>query len=280
VDRRLTRRVTGPADTTHPRSPLARLSRLGHLRESDHPPAWGIALGFGAGLGYRGLDRDGWQEATSSGAGSVLELNRRGVWGRLMRRLPWLLGLAVLAAMSGCGADGGVGAEGSPGGESGKAEATSVTGGPISVSSASPPGSVSGSRPPAGIAKGEVLVAVDADHYAVGGVIHVSVTNKTDRPIYTEDFKTVCSIVILQRRDGNAWTDILGCRLGRPTVTVEIGPELGKTADLDPASFHLQARGGPAFGVGDYRVKFTYRNDPALGGEDPFAVYSAEFAVR
>ena len=61
---------------------------------------------------------------------------------------------------------------------------------------------------------------------------------------------------------------------------MEVGPETGKTADLDPASFHLQARGTGGFGAGTYRVKLTYRDDPGLGGEDPFTAYSAEFAIR
>jgi hypothetical protein len=183
-----------------------------------------------------------------------------------------LAAIGMLGLMSGCGADG-AGTAGSSAGGSGKAEATSVTGEPTSDTEVP-------SRPPAGIAKGEVLVTLDSDRYAVGAVLHVNVMNRTDRPIYTEDFKTSCSIVILQRQEGNAWTDIRGCRLGRPTVTVQIGPENGKAADLDPASFHLQAGGAGGFGAGTYRVKFTYRNDPGLGGEDPFAAYSAEFAIR
>jgi hypothetical protein len=200
-----------------------------------------------------------------------------------MRRSPWLSTLTTLAmigtlaAMSGCGADSGAGQPPAVGG-SGSAEATSATAGPGSGGPAPAPGPVGGSGAPVPIAKGNVSVQLDASQYRVGAVIHVTVANGTDRPIYTEDFKTDCSIVILQRRDGTAWTDVLGCRLGRPTMTVQIGPALGRTVALDPTGFHLA--GGQAFGNGTYRVKFTYRSDPALGGEDPFTAYSAEFAMR
>jgi hypothetical protein len=127
---------------------------------------------------------------------------------------------------------------------------------------------------PVPFAKGEVSVKLGADHCAVGAVVYVSVSNGMDRPVYTEDFKTACSIVVLQRRDGDAWTDIVGCRLGRPTATVETGPGLGHQVDLDPTSFHL-ASGGPAFDAGTYRVRFTCRLEPGMGGEDPLVVCSA-----
>src|SRR5207244_1969271 len=144
-----------------------------------------------------------------------------------------------------------------------------------------PPPPESGSQVP--LVKGEVSVRLDAGGYRVGAVIPVTVSNGMDRPVYTEDFKTACSIVILQRGDGGGWTDITGCALGRPTATVTIGPGLGRQVEIDPASVHLN-RGAPpgtrAFGAGTYRVKFTYRVEPAVGGEDPLTAYSPEFAIR
>jgi hypothetical protein len=140
---------------------------------------------------------------------------------------------------------------------------------------------VSDSGSPVPVRKGEVSVTLDAGDYRVGAVIHVTVANGTDRAVYTEDFKTSCSIVTLQRRDGSGWTDITGCRLGRPTVTVATGPGLGRAVDLDPTGFHLGGTtGGPAFGAGSYRVTFTYRLDPTLGTPDPLAAHSPRFTIH
>jgi hypothetical protein len=170
------------------------------------------------------------------------------------------------------------------------AAACAVTGSgqpaPTASTSASPatsatpePGGGSGSPVP--VAVGKVTVKVGAASYQAGAVISVTVANGLDRAIYTEDFKTVCSIFILQRSDSGVWADITGCKLGRPTMTVTVAPGLGRSAQLDPNSFHLTGgRTGPAFGAGTYRVKFTYRLDPEVGGEDPFVAYSAEFAIR
>lgn len=189
--------------------------------------------------------------------------------------------IGVFMVMSGCGGhDAGKpgttnGTE--PAGGSGSGTATSVPGGSGSEASAPPPGPGSESVP---FAEGEVSVTPDAGHYPVGAVVQVTVSNGLDRPIFTEDFKTACSIVVLQRRDGGSWTDIVGCRLGRPTATVEIGPGLDQLAVLDPAGFHLTSgTSGPAFGSGSYRVAFTYRVEAGAGDENPVVAYSAEFSI-
>jgi hypothetical protein len=111
--------------------------------------------------------------------------------------------------------------------------------------------------------------------------VQAAIANGLDRTIYTEDFKTACSIAYLQRFDAGRWVDITGCQMGRPTVTVSIGPAQGVTVTFDPHSFQLTAgRPGRAFGAGTYRVRFTYRVDPAARGEDPLTVLSAGFVVR
>jgi hypothetical protein len=208
-----------------------------------------------------------------------------------MRRSPWSLGLTalvaigVVGAMSACGrADRGTDEpaatrESVPaGGGSGTGTAAS---GIASSSPGVPPAPVGNSGTTVPFVKGEVSVKLDAGDYRAGSVIHVTVSNGMDRPVYTEDFKTACSVVILQRQDGGTWTDVLGCKLGRPTTTVTFGPGTGQTVELDPASFHLAGNGaGPAFGAGTYRVKFTCRPDPAAGGEDPLVAYSPVFTVR
>jgi hypothetical protein len=138
-----------------------------------------------------------------------------------------------------------------------------------------------GSGEAASAPAGGVSVRLDADRYDVGDVVRVTVTNGTGRPVYTEDFKTACSIVTLQRADASRWTDILGCQLGRPTATVTVAPGAAHEVELDPASFHLTSdRAGPAFGAGTYRVAFTYRLERATVDDEPLSVSSPEFAVR
>lgn len=58
------------------------------------------------------------------------------------------------------------------------------------------------------------------------------------------------------------------------------GPGLDLEVELDPTSFHLASdAGGPAFGAGTHRMKFTYRLEPGMGGQDPLPAYSAEFPI-
>jgi hypothetical protein len=196
-----------------------------------------------------------------------------------------LAAIGVMMAMVACGGERGGGESAAtsssvPAGGSGTAESTSVTADNTTSVPASPgPGGGSGSPVP--FVKGDVSVKLDAGGYRVGAIVHVTVSNGMDRPIYTEDFKTACSIVTLQRREGGGWSDVTGCALGRPTVTVTIGPGRGLNVEIDPASFHLaHGSGGPAFGAGTYRVVLTYRLERTVGGADPLAAYSPEFGIR
>ena len=191
-------------------------------------------------------------------------------------RIAALAVTGVLAAVSGCGAGQPAPSGQSAGSGSGS---TSVNAGGGSGDPA--PGPDGGAGAPVPVVRGAVSVTPDAGEYRMGAVIKVTVANGTERPVYTEDFKTACTIVTLQRRDGADWTDMIGCALGRPTETVRIGPGLGRTAELDPASIHLNnTPGGPGFGTGSYRLMFTYRLDPAPGTGNPSVVYSEQFAVR
>jgi len=185
-----------------------------------------------------------------------------------------LVAIAVMTLMSGCGGGDEPATNGSD--SSGSGTATSVTAG---SESASPAPTTSGSRSPVPIAKGDVYVRLAADRYPAGATVHVTVSNGMEWPIHTTDFKTACSIVTLQRSDAGTWTDIVGCRMGRPTRVVEITPGQEQEIELDPHSSHLGGgTGRPAFGSGTYRVIFTYRAEPTESGE-PLAAYSPEFTI-
>ncbi|HZM79448.1 MAG TPA: hypothetical protein VFC19_27270 [Candidatus Limnocylindrales bacterium] len=145
-----------------------------------------------------------------------------------------------------------------------------------------------GGPPPASIGTpvpvpaGKVEVRLSKASFGVGEAVRLTVANGSGKTIYTEDFKTVCSIVMLQRAEGGgAWKDIDGCGLGRPTVTVAIGPGLGHTVEIDPNSTHLRDGGNrTGFAAGRYRIKFGYRFDRDRMGEEPLVVYSPEFTVH
>lgn len=181
--------------------------------------------------------------------------------------------MIVLAMAGGCGDSGGPGTTDASGGGSDFTIQPAVTTN-VGVSPMS-----SGSPVPATAGKVEVRLARTS--YEAGGVVRVTVANGLGHNIYTEDFKTVCSIVTLQRAESGGWKGLEGCVLGRPTMTVTIGPGLGFTVDIDPDSVHFRDGGNRIeVGPGTYRVKFGYRLAPGNSGEESLVAYSPEFTVR
>jgi len=135
---------------------------------------------------------------------------------------------------------------------------------------------------PVSVDRGKVVVRLSKAEFRVGEVVVVTVANGLDRTIYSDDFKTDCSIVTLERRAGSEWAPITGCALGRPTMTVAVGSGRGRTITIDSRSMHLQkaAAGAPlAFGAGIYRITFRYRFSPQMGAGEQ-TVYSVTFQVR
>jgi hypothetical protein len=137
------------------------------------------------------------------------------------------------------------------------------------------PGAASGSPVP--VTAGKVEVRLGKSTYRSGEAVTATVVNGFDRAIYTEDFKTACTIVVLQRMQGDSWTDVTGCALGRPTLTVTIGPGLGQPVTIDANSFHL--RDNP-IRQGTYRIKFGYGLDRDHFGDEQTVVYSSQLIVQ
>lgn len=181
--------------------------------------------------------------------------------------------MAALAAVTGCG-----GASDPTAEASGAATVTTVD--PATTASAQPPGQPS-SGTPVPVTAGKVDVRLSKTSYRIGEAVQATVGNGSDKPIHTEDFKTDCSIVTLQRLDSGTWKDIEGCVLGRPTATITIGTGLGQTVTINPNSVHLRDGGNRiGFAEGTYRVKFSHRLDHDTSGKEPLVVYSPEFTVR
>jgi hypothetical protein len=174
---------------------------------------------------------------------------------------------------------------GSPGGsgagDGGSVSAVTTSASPVVSGQPvpSPPSGDAGSTVP--VEPGKVSVTVGASAYPVGTVVSATVANGLDRPVITTDFKTGCTIVILQRSTGGGWTDLTGCQLRRPTMVVTIGPGRGRTVTLDPGSVHLTNSGAASgFGAGTYRVKFTYALESGGDGSEPLTAYSGDFTIR
>jgi hypothetical protein len=163
----------------------------------------------------------------------------------------WVIGLVAVVASAACAP---------PANEAGPTTA------PSSAPAETPtPSAAQDNSPPPSNSK--VTVSTSAGKYGVGAMVTVSITNNLDKVIYTEDFKTACTIAYVQRLNSGAWTDIGACRLERPTIIVSLAPGQVRTVSYDPSSFSS----------GTYRVRFTYRM--TQDGNDPLTAYSSEFKV-
>lgn len=117
---------------------------------------------------------------------------------------------------------------------------------------------------------------------AVGAPVRFVVGNGLERSLFTEDQKSGCSILILEREQGSGWEPIQGCNLERKPAVMELRPGESREGAIDPWSTHFDRPPGsssPAFGAGRYRLRLTYRLAQLPEGEEPHAVASAPFRI-
>ena len=126
---------------------------------------------------------------------------------------------------------------------------------------------------------GKVTVTVSSRSYKLGVPIGAVVTNGLHRTIYTQDAKSDCSILLLQRLVGASWADVSGCALGRPPAVVAIGASHARAVAINPGSINF-ANGMPtaALPPGTYRLQLTY-GFSSQEGEEPMAAASPPFAL-
>jgi hypothetical protein len=131
---------------------------------------------------------------------------------------------------------------------------------------------------------GKVSVLLAASSLREGDKIRATVANGRRQTIYSEDSKTDCSIVILERWAGKTWQPVLGCAVRRAPIVVAIGPGRGRIVTIDPSSLHLRAgmpgTSKPVLRAGTYRIKFAYRLGLGSGVEEPFSAFSPSFQIR
>ena len=135
---------------------------------------------------------------------------------------------------------------------------------------------------PMAVESGKVSVVPSAPAFKQGDVIRAVIANGLERALYTEDEKTDCSIVFLERSGADTWHPVPGCALGRLPLVVAIGPGRGRVVTINPFSIHLRMgkppTAKPAVGAGTYRIRFVYRVDLA-GGAQEFAALSRSFTI-
>ncbi len=131
---------------------------------------------------------------------------------------------------------------------------------------------------------GKVSVLLAAPSPREGEKIRATVANGRTQTIYSEDSKTDCSIVILERLAGKTWEPVLGCAVGRAPIVVAIGPSRGRVVTIDPFSFHLRLgtpdTSKPVLRAGTYRIRYAYRLGPGPEFEEPYTAFSPTFQIR
>jgi hypothetical protein len=114
-------------------------------------------------------------------------------------------------------------------------------------------------------------VTVDASQYGRGDVVTATVANNGQRAIFADDMKTDCSIVVLQRQDGENWIGFATCGMERAPQTVAVLPGEHRRVALRLAA--------DVTGSGSFRVIFRFRLNRQPEGSEAELVTSPMFMV-
>lgn len=124
---------------------------------------------------------------------------------------------------------------------------------------------------------GPITVTTNLASYTVGDAIGVIVTNSSKTEFFTQDGKSACTVVLLERYDTQkaTWTRMDPCNNGQATQTFAIAENSSVPYTLAPNS-----SGDPnAWQSGTYRLTVTYSSQPD-GISNPQEAHSAAFAVK
>jgi len=119
-------------------------------------------------------------------------------------------------------------------------------------------------------------VTADATGHQPGTVIVVTVVNGGARVVFTEDQKTDCSIVMLERWDGGGWISLSNCGAERAPRVVAIGPAERSRVVIDTGSSNFVEQSARP---GRYRVVFGFRYERVPEGTEPERAVSRTFAI-
>lgn len=121
-----------------------------------------------------------------------------------------------------------------------------------------------------------MTVEIDAAAYRRDAVVTVVVQNAGSAPVYGEDRRSGCTIVTLQRQDGDRWVPVSACGVRRPPVTVPVQAGERATCRLDLA---LVSPDGLPVAAGVYRVVFDFDTTAGPEAGVPGTAVSATFVV-
>lgn len=124
---------------------------------------------------------------------------------------------------------------------------------------------------------GPVTVTTNLPHYTTGDAIGAIVTNNSKTQYYTQNGKSACTVVALERYDATsgAWKRVDACNGGQPTQTLLLADSSSVPYTLAPTS----ESDVNAWQPGTYRISVTYSTQPD-GISDPQEAHSAAFVVK
>lgn len=123
---------------------------------------------------------------------------------------------------------------------------------------------------------GPVTVTTNLSSYTSGDAIGATVTNNSKSDFYTQNGKSGCTIIQLEKFDtaSGKWTRLDGCNGASPTQTLAIAESSSVPYTLAPTS----TADGNAWQPGTYRVSVVYTTQ-ADGATSPQEAHSAAFTV-
>jgi hypothetical protein len=99
----------------------------------------------------------------------------------------------------------------------------------------------------------DVRVTTDKASYCLEEAIGVSIANRLDQPVFATSGQSYCTIVSLQRQQGDDWTMIGSCIAGAPPANISIAANAVLSFSLKPGRYDYEA-----LEAGNYRISFTY----------------------
>lgn len=120
-----------------------------------------------------------------------------------------------------------------------------------------------------------VQLVLDQPPQYVGQGFVTRVVNDTDLILQTEDHKSECSLLNLQRQEGNTWVNVAQCLLATPTRLIKLEPR-------QSYEVKLSQEGLLAYPPGRYRLELNYQLLQADGQtlSANTLLYSEEFTLR
>lgn len=120
-----------------------------------------------------------------------------------------------------------------------------------------------------------VQLMLDEVPQYVGQTFVARVVNDTDTILQTEDHKAECSILNLQRQEGNGWVNVAQCLLASATRLIKLEPR-------QSYEVKLFKDGVATYPPGRYRLELNYQLQQADGQalSANTLLYSVEFTLR